>query len=127
MEHTPVSSFRPFAAALAASLIVGSAIGATAATASTPPPTTPLSVFTYNVDLATSAVDSVENENAAGRTPTVEAVKRKHDADVVILDELFNQTSTGQIPRDLAGKYPYATPNVGQVRSGGGPPTGPPG
>ncbi|MFE9425749.1 endonuclease/exonuclease/phosphatase family protein [Kitasatospora sp. NPDC006697] len=39
---------------------------------------------------------------------------------MVILDELFNQTSSDQIPRDLADQYPYTTPNVGQVCSGGG-------
>lgn len=81
---------------------------------------TTLSVFAWNVDLATAAVDSTQNENAAGRTPVVESIIRKHDADVVILDELFNDTSNSQIPADLADLYPYHTPVVGLVCSGGG-------
>ncbi|MFE9425750.1 hypothetical protein ACFYNO_22600 [Kitasatospora sp. NPDC006697] len=49
----------------------------TAGAATTPAPTpSSLSVFAFNVDLATSAVDSVKSEDAAGRAPRVEAVIR---------------------------------------------------
>ncbi len=79
-----------------------------------------LSVFAWNVDLATSVVDSTENENAAGRTPVIESIIEQHNADVVVLDELFNHSSTSSIESALAAQYPYHTPVVGQVCSGGG-------
>ncbi|WP_329562134.1 sphingomyelin phosphodiesterase [Kitasatospora sp. NBC_01266] len=111
----------PCSLAMAGALLSASVGTATAATATaTTTGTSTLSVLAFNVDLATSAVDSAKSENAAGRTPAVEAVIREHDADVVILDELFNQTSSDQIPADLAAQYPYHTPNIGQVCSGGG-------
>lgn len=106
--------------ALAATLLAaGTAVagGAGAAHAASAPT---LTVFAWNVDLATAVVDSVENENAAGRTPTVESIVRKHSADVVILDEAFNNTSDAKIPADLKDLYPYATPVVGETCSGGG-------
>ncbi|MGW7003136.1 sphingomyelin phosphodiesterase [Streptomyces sp. NPDC054933] len=79
-----------------------------------------LSVFAWNVDLATAAVDTLESEKAAQRTPVVESVVRQHNADVVVLDELFNHSSTDDITTKLADLYPYRTPVVGQVCSGGG-------
>jgi endonuclease/exonuclease/phosphatase family metal-dependent hydrolase len=79
-----------------------------------------LSVFAWNVDLATAVVDSTQNENAAGRTPVIESIIKQHDADVVILDELFNHSSTSAIESALAAQYPYHTPVVGQDCSGGG-------
>ncbi|MEY9844742.1 sphingomyelin phosphodiesterase [Streptacidiphilus sp. MAP5-3] len=107
----------PLVAALA---LTGAVVAPTqAATAATAAPTQ-LSVFAWNVDLGTAVVDSVENENAAGRTPTVESIIRTHDADVVILDEAFNNTSDGEIPSALKDLYPYATPVVGETCSGGG-------
>ncbi|MEY9940011.1 sphingomyelin phosphodiesterase [Streptacidiphilus sp. MAP5-3] len=125
-----------FAAALATTTAVvlgvfsggmtGTAHAATAATASGTTSSTSsstgstLSVFAWNVDLATSVVDSTENENAAGRTPTIASIVRKHDADVVVLDELFNDSSTTTLENDLADLYPYHTPVVGADCSGSG-------
>ena len=106
----------PVAAALA--LTGAAAVPAHAATTSAAPAS--LSVFAWNVDLGTAAVNTLEGENAAGRTPTIESIVRKHDADVVILDEAFNNTSDAQIPGALADLYPYATPVVGATCSGGG-------
>nr|WP_202447764.1 sphingomyelin phosphodiesterase [Streptomyces sp. SID5468] len=109
---------------LAAAACVAAALlaGATPATAGTVPagsaPT--LSVFAWNVDMGTAIVDSTQNEQAARRTPVVEAIVREHDADVVVLDELFNHTATDDISAGLADLYPYRTPVVGQVCSGGG-------
>ncbi len=102
----------------AATAVVGGLTVAPAAQATTSGNS--LSVFAWNVDLATSVVDSTENENAAGRTPVVESIIKQHDADVVVLDELFNHSSTSNIESALAAQYPYHTPVVGQVCSGGG-------
>ncbi|MCQ4084887.1 sphingomyelin phosphodiesterase [Streptomyces sp. RB6PN25] len=108
-------------AAAALALALAAVVPGSAAHAATPAGSgSTLSVFAWNVDLATAVVDSVENEKAAERTPNVEAVIRKHNADVVILDELFNHDSTDSITSDLADLYPYQTPVVGQVCSGGG-------
>ncbi|MGW0884742.1 sphingomyelin phosphodiesterase [Streptomyces sp. NPDC002671] len=104
------------AAALAALLGSGS-FAAPAASAATG---TDLSVFAWNVDLATPVVDSTQNEKAAQRTPVIEDIIRKHNADVVVLDEDFNNSSTADITSKLADLYPYRTPVVGQTCSGGG-------
>ncbi|MDQ0991554.1 sphingomyelin phosphodiesterase [Streptomyces sp. V3I7] len=79
-----------------------------------------LSVFAWNVDLVPEAVDAAVKGKAAERTPVIEDIVRKHNADVVVLDELFNHTSTDDINAKLADLYPYRTPVVGQVCSGGG-------
>ncbi len=113
-------SARRLGHALTATLTVAGLAAAPAHAATTATAPASLSVFAWNVDLGTAVVDTVEKENAAGRTPTVEAVIRKHSADVVILDEAFNNTSDGQIPAALADLYPYATPVVGKTCSGGG-------
>ncbi|MFD9822896.1 sphingomyelin phosphodiesterase [Streptomyces violascens] len=102
----------------AAALVAGMVLLAPAAGAAPSAPT--LSVFAWNVDLGTAVVDSTQNEKAAQRTPVVESIIRQHDADVVILDELFNHTSTDDISAKLADLYPYRTPVVGQTCSGGG-------
>ncbi|MFI9810470.1 sphingomyelin phosphodiesterase [Streptomyces sp. NPDC052301] len=81
---------------------------------------TGLTVFAWNVDLGTPIVDSTQNEQAARRTPVIESVIREHSADVVVLDEDFNNTSTADITSKLADLYPYRTPVVGQTCSGGG-------
>ncbi|SEL02765.1 sphingomyelin phosphodiesterase [Streptacidiphilus jiangxiensis] len=109
-------------ALLAATVAVASAVltGVTAAPAAHAATGNSLSVFAWNVDLGTSIVDSTENENAAGRTPVVEQIIQQHNADVVVLDELFNHSSTSSIESALAAQYPYHTPVVGQVCSGGG-------
>ncbi|MGW7820548.1 sphingomyelin phosphodiesterase [Streptomyces puniciscabiei] len=102
----------------AASLLLGfSGYAAPAASASTG---TGLSVFAWNVDLGTAIVDSTQNEKAAQRTPAIESIIREHDADVVVLDEDFNNSSTADITAKLADLYPYHTPVVGQTCSGGG-------
>ncbi|GAA2749281.1 sphingomyelin phosphodiesterase [Kitasatospora cinereorecta] len=101
-------------AAAAALLLSGTAPSATAQT-----PTT-LSVFAFNVDLGTPIVDSTQHEQAAQRTPVIEQTVRQHSADVVILDENFNNTSTSDIISKLGDVYPYHTPVVGQTCSGGG-------
>ncbi|MEY9840089.1 sphingomyelin phosphodiesterase [Streptacidiphilus sp. EB103A] len=116
----PSISARRLGHAVAAAITVAGLAAAPAHAATATATTASLSVFAWNVDLGTALVDTVEKENAAGRTPTVEAVIRKHDADVVILDEAFNNTSDAQIPSALADLYPYATPVVGKVCSGGG-------
>ncbi|MFE9421376.1 sphingomyelin phosphodiesterase [Kitasatospora sp. NPDC006697] len=103
-----------FAAATATALLSG-AHNASAATA----PST-LSVFAWNVDLGTSVVDWSQNEQASTRTPVIESIVRRHNADVVILDELFNNSSIGDINSKLADLYPYRTPVVGGTCSGGG-------
>ncbi|MEY9968742.1 endonuclease/exonuclease/phosphatase family metal-dependent hydrolase [Streptacidiphilus sp. MAP12-16] len=107
-------------AATAAMLLTGTATQSASALAAASQSTATLSVFAWNVDLGTAVVDSVENEKAAQRTPTVEAIIRSHNADVVILDELFNHSSTSDISSKLAALYPYRTPVVGQSCSGGG-------
>jgi endonuclease/exonuclease/phosphatase family metal-dependent hydrolase len=117
------TSARRFATPLAAAVALVGAAALPAHAGVTPAATTgsaSLSVFAWNVDLGTAVVNSVENENAAGRTPTIEAIIRKHDADVVVLDEAFNNTSDGEIPAALKDLYPYATPVVGETCSGGG-------
>lgn len=110
-----------FAATLAAAtaLFAGGAAPSAQARPATAQDST-LSVFAWNVDLGTAIVDATQNEKAAQRTPVVEAIIRKHDADVVVLDELFNHASTDDITAKLADLYPYRTPVVGQVCSGGG-------
>lgn len=118
-EETHVRKRALFATTLAAaSTVLGGLTTAPAAHATTNGNT--LSVFAWNVDLATTVVDTAESENAAGRTPTVESIIQQHDADVVILDELFNHASTSSIESALAAQYPYHTPVVGQDCSGGG-------
>ncbi len=107
----------PLAAALA--FATAAALPAQAATTADAGPAT-LSVFAWNVDLGTAAVNAVENENAAGRTPTIESIIRENNADVVVLDEAFNNTSDSEIPAALADLYPYHTPVVGETCSGGG-------
>jgi endonuclease/exonuclease/phosphatase family metal-dependent hydrolase len=108
-----------FTALTAAAALAGSAVlFAPAADAAADAPT--LSVFAWNVDLGTAIVDSTQNEKAAQRTPVIESIIRQHSADVVILDELFNRTSTDDISAKLADLYPYRTPVVGQTCSGGG-------
>ncbi|MEV6115212.1 sphingomyelin phosphodiesterase [Streptomyces sp. NPDC052109] len=102
----------------AAAVLVGlSGYAAPAASAGTG---TTLSVFAWNVDLGTPIVDTTQNEKAAQRTPAIESIIRKHNADVVVLDEDFNNTSTADITSKLADLYPYHTPVVGQTCSGGG-------
>ncbi|KJK55696.1 sphingomyelin phosphodiesterase [Saccharothrix sp. ST-888] len=101
----------------AAAMLLGTTATNQAAAADTG---TTLSVFAWNVDLGTPIVDSTQNEQAARRTPVIESIVRKHNADVVILDENFNNTSTADITRKLADLYPYRTPVVGQTCSGGG-------
>ncbi|WP_042418019.1 sphingomyelin phosphodiesterase [Streptacidiphilus anmyonensis] len=108
----------PLIAALALTGAVAAPVHAATAASTAAP--AQLSVFAWNIDLATTIVDSTESENAAGRTPVIESVIRKHDADVVILDEAFNDTSDKQIPAALHDLYPYATPVVGLTCSGGG-------
>jgi endonuclease/exonuclease/phosphatase family metal-dependent hydrolase len=105
------------AAALAATTAL---IGGATTTAHATTGGNTLSVFAWNVDLGTSIVDSTQNERAATRTPVVESIIRQHNADVVVLDELFNHASTSDIESKLADLYPYHTPVVGQVCSGGG-------
>ena len=114
-------SRRSTAGALAAAaLLIGGLTQSATASGSTTPTGTSLSVFAWNVDLGTAVVDSVENEKASTRTPVIEDVIRGRDADVVILDELFNHSSTSDISAELADLYPYRTPVVGQACSGGG-------
>ncbi|MGK4579828.1 sphingomyelin phosphodiesterase [Kitasatospora sp. HPMI-4] len=102
--------------AAAATLLGGTATAPSAAAATG----TTLSVFAWNVDLGTAIVDSTQNEQAAKRTPVIESIIRQHNADVVILDENFNNSSTADINSKLADLYPYRTPVVGQTCSGGG-------
>ncbi|MBD0741217.1 sphingomyelin phosphodiesterase [Streptomyces sp. CBMA152] len=106
------------AVAAGAVLVAGTVVQAPVARAATGGST--LSVFAWNVDLGTAAVDSVENEKAAQRTPVIESIIRQHSADVVVLDELFNHSSTDDISAKLADLYPYRTPVIGQTCSGGG-------
>ncbi|WP_035851360.1 sphingomyelin phosphodiesterase [Kitasatospora azatica] len=105
-------------AAFATALLSGTAVSASAATPATGGNT--LSVFAWNVDLGTSVVDWSQNEQAATRTPVIESIIRQHDDDVVILDELFNNSSISDINSKLADLYPYRTPVVGATCSGGG-------
>lgn len=112
-------SVRRWRAVIAACALAGGITFTPAAHASAAAPTT-LSVFSWNIDLATAAVDFAEKENAKGRTPVVESIIRQHNADAVILDEDFNDTSNAKIPADLADLYPYHTPVLGLVCSGGG-------
>ncbi|MFK0141224.1 sphingomyelin phosphodiesterase [Streptomyces murinus] len=105
--------------ATAAATLLGVA-GYTAPAASAAGPGTSLSVFAWNVDLGTAIVDTTQNEKAAQRTPVIESIVRKHSADVVVLDEGFNNTSTADIVGKLSDLYPYHTPVVGQTCSGGG-------
>ncbi|MFG2887515.1 sphingomyelin phosphodiesterase [Streptomyces sp. NPDC048297] len=102
----------------AAALLLG--LGSHPAPAASAAPGTALSVFAWNVDLGTPIVDSTQNERAAQRTPVIESIVRKHSADVVVLDENFNGTSTADIISKLGDLYPYHTPVVGQTCSGGG-------
>lgn len=81
---------------------------------------TDVSVFAWNVDLATASVDGADNLQAARRTPIVSSIIRQHGADVVVLDELFNLKSTTDLVNGLADVYPYHTPVVGETCSGGG-------
>ncbi|MEZ0095210.1 sphingomyelin phosphodiesterase [Streptacidiphilus sp. EB129] len=116
---------RPTAALLAATAALLLASQAQTAQAQTTQQTasgsgSTLSVFAWNVDLGTAVVDSVENEQASRRTPVVESIIRSHNADVVVLDELFNHSSISDIDSKLADLYPYRTPVVGQTCSGGG-------
>ncbi|MGW2253070.1 sphingomyelin phosphodiesterase [Kitasatospora sp. NPDC001660] len=104
--------------AVAAALLLGGT--APTAVADTQAAPTALSVFAFNVDLGTAVVDSTQNEQAARRTPVIEQIVRQHNADVVILDEQFNNSSTADINAKLADLYPYRTPVVGQTCSGGG-------
>lgn len=101
----------------AAGLLLGGTVQSGAAQAAAP---STLSVFAFNVDLGTSVVDWSQNEQASRRTPVVESIVRKHNADVVILDELFNNSSISDINSKLADLYPYRTPVVGGTCSGGG-------
>ncbi|MBV6702657.1 sphingomyelin phosphodiesterase [Kitasatospora aureofaciens] len=103
----------------AAALLAGGIAAPSASAAPQASPTT-LSVFAFNVDLGTAVVDSTQNEQAARRTPVIEQIVRQHNADVVILDEQFNNSSTADINSNLADLYPYRTPVVGQTCSGGG-------
>ncbi|MDH6130908.1 endonuclease/exonuclease/phosphatase family metal-dependent hydrolase [Kitasatospora sp. MAA4] len=114
-------SLRRTAAALSSIAAAAALLSAApqAAVAAAPSGST-LSVFAWNVDLGTSIVDSMENERASTRTPVVESIVRQHNADVVILDELFNHSSTSDINSKLADLYPYRTPVIGQTCSGGG-------
>ncbi|MER7672576.1 endonuclease/exonuclease/phosphatase family protein [Kitasatospora sp. NPDC096128] len=105
-------------AAAAALLLGGTAPSASATTTAASP--TSLSVFAFNVDLGTAIVDRTQNEQAARRTPVIERIVRQHNADVVVLDEQFNNSSTADINAKLADLYPYRTPVVGGVCSGGG-------
>ncbi|MFD9128141.1 sphingomyelin phosphodiesterase [Kitasatospora sp. NPDC059571] len=109
---------RRSAAALASAAAAALLLGGTAPTAAAQDPAT-LSVFAFNVDLGTAIVDSTQHEQASTRTPVIESIIRKHGADVVILDENFNNTSTADITGKLADLYPYRTPVVGQTCSGG--------
>ncbi|MFJ2580172.1 sphingomyelin phosphodiesterase [Kitasatospora aureofaciens] len=102
----------------AAALLIGGTAAPSASAAPQASPTT-LSVFAFNVDLGTAVVDSTQNEQAARRTPVIEQIVRQHNADVVILDEQFNNSSTADINSNLADLYPYRTPVVGQTCSGG--------
>ncbi|MEV4555700.1 sphingomyelin phosphodiesterase [Kitasatospora sp. NPDC049285] len=115
---------RRSAAALAAFAALVGCATQTASAATVPATTTSsgtsLSVLAWNVDLATPIVDSTQNERAAQRTPVIESILRKHNADVVVLDESFNSSATADIDAKLADLYPYRTPVVGQVCSGGG-------
>ncbi|MER5642573.1 sphingomyelin phosphodiesterase [Kitasatospora sp. NPDC002227] len=109
---------RRTATAFAAALLLGGTLQTASAQAAATPNT--LSVFAFNVDLGTSVVDWSQNEQASRRTPIVEQIVRQHSADVVILDELFNNSSTSDINSKLADLYPYRTPLVGGTCSGGG-------
>ncbi|MQS11580.1 sphingomyelin phosphodiesterase [Streptomyces kaniharaensis] len=113
---------RRTATALTSAAAAALLLGGTAPTASAGSPAGPttLSVFAFNVDLGTPVVDSTQNEQAARRTPVIEQIVRQHNADVVILDENFNNSSTADINSKLADLYPYRTPVVGQTCSGGG-------
>ncbi len=114
-------SLRRTAATLISVAAATSMLSGTAAqSASAAPSGSTLSVLAFNVDLGTSVVDWSQNEQASTRTPVVESIIRKHNADVVILDELFNHASTDDINSKLADLYPYRTPVVGQACSGGG-------
>ncbi|GAA2235395.1 sphingomyelinase C [Kitasatospora cystarginea] len=111
---------RRSAAALTSVAAAATLFGSTAAPSAAAATGTTLSVFAWNVDLGTAVVDSTQNEQAAKRTPVIESIIRQHNADVVILDENFNNTSTADINSKLADLYPYRTPVVGQTCSGGG-------
>ncbi|MDH6117561.1 endonuclease/exonuclease/phosphatase family metal-dependent hydrolase [Kitasatospora sp. GAS204A] len=109
-------------AAAALTLLTGTAATSASAAATGPaaPAGSTLSVFAWNVDLGTSVVDWSQNEKASTRTPVVESIIRQHSADVVVLDELFNDSSISDINSKLADLYPYRTPVVGGTCSGGG-------
>ncbi|MDH6703922.1 endonuclease/exonuclease/phosphatase family metal-dependent hydrolase [Kitasatospora sp. MAA19] len=113
---------RRTATALTSAAAAALLFGGTAPTASagTQAGATTLSVLAFNVDLGTAVVDSTQNEQAARRTPVIEQIVRQHNADVVVLDEQFNNSSTADINSKLADLYPYRTPVVGQTCSGGG-------
>ncbi|MDH6140553.1 endonuclease/exonuclease/phosphatase (EEP) superfamily protein YafD [Kitasatospora sp. GP30] len=115
-------TLRRTAAALAATAAMTALLGGTAqsASAATPAGASTLSVFAWNVDLGTSVVDWSQNEQASTRTPVIESIIRQHNDDVVILDELFNDSSISDINGKLADLYPYRTPVVGGTCSGGG-------
>lgn len=102
-----------FCSAAATITLLGGIVpqSATAAPAAAPAGST-LSVFAWNVDLGTAVVDWSQNEKASTRTPVIESIVRQHSADVVILDELFNNSSISDINSKLADLYPYRTPVV---------------
>ncbi|MCX4750199.1 sphingomyelin phosphodiesterase [Kitasatospora sp. NBC_01287] len=118
-------TLRRSAAALSTAAVLA-LLGGTAATSASAVPApaatagSTLSVLTWNVDLGTAVVDWSQNEKASTRTPVIESIIRQHSADVVILDELFNNSSIGDINSKLADLYPYRTPVVGGTCSGGG-------
>ncbi|MBT2392416.1 sphingomyelin phosphodiesterase [Streptomyces sp. ISL-1] len=99
--------------ALAAAVLTGTAPTASAATAATTPS---LKVLTYNAFLFSKTL--YPNWGQDHRAAAIPATSFFQGNDVVVLQEAFDNSSSGALMQKAAAQYPYQTPVMGRSKTG---------
>ncbi|MEU9338320.1 sphingomyelin phosphodiesterase [Streptomyces sp. NPDC048290] len=104
------------AAALVAGSLTAAGLLGSAPTASAAAPAPALKVLSYNAFLMSTSL--YPNWGQAHRAAAIAGAPFVQGQDVIVLQEMFDNTTSDALKNRLADRYPYQTPVVGRTRSG---------
>jgi sphingomyelin phosphodiesterase len=114
VPHTALRRTR--GAAVLALTLAAASLAATTPTASAAQETPPLRVLTYNVFLFSKSM--YPNWGQDHRAAEIAKAPFVSGNDVLVLQEMFDNSSSDALKRAVADRYPYQTPVVGRSKDG---------
>jgi sphingomyelin phosphodiesterase len=114
VPHTALRRTR--GAAVLALTLAAASLSATTPTASAAQETPPLRVLTYNVFLFSKSM--YPNWGQDHRAAEIAKAPFVSGNDVLVLQEMFDNSSSDALKRAVADRYPYQTPVVGRSKDG---------